>query len=226
MDLPAFLTGLASRYYAWGSVAPAPLTLREHAATLSVVRGMTTPAAMELLSFAVAHLEPGECYLETGTWHGATLIGAIAANHEAHGYAIDDESMTGFDNDGDSPRAHWHANVSAFGLANRATYIPGSVPEAYSALSIPPVGVFLFDGGKQTGEEAYQGIKGVLPLLAERAIIILDDANTAQIRTAAWHLCREYPERCAIVLDIPTPANAYPGFWNGIMALGWIGGGL
>ena len=224
MNLAAFLEGLPRRYYAWGSVAPQPLRIREHSALLSIVRGMTAPGNLELLAWAVACLEEGECYLETGTWHGATLIGAIGPNHGAQGWAIDDMSMTGHDAGDVSPMQQWHHNTRAFGLQDRALYINGTVPAAYAGLvGIPPVGVFLFDGDKSTEEAAWEGIEGALPLLARRALIVLDDSNTPQIRQAAWRLTRAYPSNCAVVLDIPTPANCYPTFWDGVMCIAWEG---
>jgi hypothetical protein len=226
VNLSAFLTELPERYYAWGSLAPQPLMLARYALILQHVRAMTAPAMMELLSCAVSHLDPGECYMEVGTWHGGTLIGALFGNTHATGYAIDDESMTGHDADGVSVAAQWRENVARFGLDTRAHYISGHAPACYATLAVPPVGVFLYDGAKSNAEEAYEGIAGMLPHLAESALIVLDDANTPQIRVAAWELCRRHPERCAVVLDIPTPSNAYPTFWDGVVALAWKGGAL
>ncbi len=83
------------------------------------------------------------------------------------------------------------------------------------------VGVYLFDGDKSTEEAAYAGLAGVIPFLADNALIFIDDANEITIRLAAHHLERAYPDQLVKILDIPTPGNCWPCFWNGIMALAW-----
>ena len=104
-----------------------------------------------------------------------------------------------------------------------ATYIDGSVPEVWSrpylAMGNRPVGVYFFDGDKSTPEAAYDGLAGVLPFLADEALILIDDANEMNIALAAAKLERENPKQLMRLLWLPTPGNCWTCFWDGVMAL-------
>lgn len=220
MDIQRFIQGLPGEYYAWGSIAAHPRDPLCYVQVLDSTLHMTTPATMHLLNYAVQHLEDRECYLEVGTWRGATLIGALLGN-QAQGYAIDDGSMTEFDTDGRASADVWAENVARFGLADRATYIDGAVPAAWERVHVPPIGVYLFDGDKRTTEPAYDGLMSVVPHLARHALIICDDANTPQVREAAFWFCHAHRDRAVKILELPTPGNTWPSFWNGLLAIAW-----
>ena len=76
----------------WGNPNTYPRDPLPYVEILERVQGMTTPATMLMLNRAVSCLDVGECYLEVGTWRGATLIGARLGN-DARGYAIDNDTM-------------------------------------------------------------------------------------------------------------------------------------
>lgn len=217
MDIERFLTTLPDLFYSWGTLTSYPCYPAPFIDILGHVNGMTSPSNMQLLNHAVSLLDDGECYLEVGTWRGATFIGALLGN-DAPGYAIDNASMT---EHGSNSRDEWQANVEKFGLAERSHYIDASVPAVWADLKIPPIGVYLFDGDKSTFEAARDGLEGVVPFLARYAIIIVDDANTPQIREAVFWFCHTYHGHAAKILDLPTPANGWPCFWNGVNVLGW-----
>lgn len=223
MDLDRFVNDLPARYYAWGSANAYPRDPLRYVQVLDTVQGMTTPSTMDLINHAVRCMAPHEVYLETGTWRGATLIGALLGN-TARGYAIDDDSMDEYDGDGRKSADVWRENVTRHGMQDRATYIAGRVPDVWRRPHLTdgaPVGVYLFDGDKSTVEAAYAGLEGVIPLLARRAVILLDDANTQQIRRAAYLMTHHHPTYCCKVFDFPTPANCWSSFWNGMIVLLW-----
>lgn len=209
---------LPSAFYAWMSLCAYPRDCKRYVEVLDSVQGMTSPSTMHLLNLAVSHLGADECYLEVGTWRGATLIGALLGQ-AAPAYAIDNSSMTDFNGDERSSRAVWEENIARFGV--QARYIDGTVPDVFSALSLPPVGVYLFDGDKKTTEDAYAGLEGVVPFLAPHALIVVDDANAAQVREAVFWFNYAHRDRAMTVLDLPTPGNGWPVFWNGLILVGW-----
>src|SRR5689334_22420166 len=98
MNLEHFLNTLPDEYYAWSAMSAYPRDPLRYVEVLDHVQGMTTPSTMHLLNYACQHLAPGEVYLETGTWRGATFIGALLDN-AARGFAIDDHSMDIHDKD-------------------------------------------------------------------------------------------------------------------------------
>jgi protein O-GlcNAc transferase len=229
MNIRAWAHALPNEFWKWGTFSAVPYELRRYADVLDTVQGMTTPSTMHLLNVACQHLAPGECYLEVGTWRGATLIGALLGN-SAYGVAVDDDSMDEHDGDDRSSYEVWLENTWQFGMKDRAAYVNGSVPEVFihqdfKALMLEPtrvpVGVYLFDGDKSTPEAAYAGLIGVLPFLADEALIVVDDANEMNIRLAVAELERASQGHALKVLDIPTPGNCWPMWWNGVMALAW-----
>ena len=226
MDIRAWAATLDQGFYGWGSINAYPRNAARYCAVLDSVQGMTTPSTMHLLNLAVQQLATDECYLEVGTWRGATIIGALLGN-DAYGVAIDDDSMNEHDEDERASWEVWLENCAAFGVDTRARYINGSVPALYDRLhnefvsGMPPVGVYLFDGDKSTEDAAYEGLAGVIPFLSDEALIFVDDANEITIRLAVYRLERAYPDKLVKILDIPTPGNCWPCFWNGIMALAW-----
>jgi len=223
MDIRKFAHLLAPSFYSWGGNNAYPRDPRRYIDVLDHVQAMTTPSNMHVLNVAVQCLAPEECYLEVGTWRGGTLIGALLGN-EAQGIAIDNDTMD--EHDGDDPRLSsvvWRENMARFGIQDRTTYIDATVPAAWETLDAPPVGVYLFDGDKSTEDAAYAGLAGIVPHLAPEALIVVDDANEMTIRRAVWRFEREHISHAAKILDIPTPGNCWPCFWNGILAIAWRG---
>ncbi len=221
MDLLRFAESLEKEFYTWGSFNAYPRVPLPYIEVLDHVQGMTSPSTMHLLNLAVRCLSPNECYLEVGTWRGATLIGALLGN-DALGIAIDDDSMDEHDGDDRKSRDVWYDNVFKFDIGVRAEYVNGSVPNVWKTLGLRSnVGVYLFDGDKSTDEAAYAGLEGALPFLSDQALIFVDDANDVHIRRATWQLCQEYHGHAVKILDIPTPGNCWPCFWNGIIAIVW-----
>ncbi len=221
MDIRAWAERIPLEFYQWGSVNAYPRNAERYCAVLDSVQGMTTPSTMHLLNLAVQHLSPNECYLEVGTWRGATLIGALLGN-DALGVAIDDDTMNEHDGDERESRDVWYDNVFKFDIGIRAEYVNGSVPSVWDEIGLRSnIGVYFFDGDKSTEDAAYEGLADVIPFLADEALIFIDDANEITVRLAAHKLERTYPSQVVKILDIPTPGNCWPCFWNGIMVLMW-----
>lgn len=218
MNLERFLQALPDSFYAWGTLCAYPRDPRRYIEVSDTVQGMSTPSTMHVLNLAVGCLGEGEAYLEVGTWRGLTLIGAMLGNAGKAAYTIDNSVMTEHNKDDEPSQVVWARNVAKYSVA--ATYIEGEVPAVFASLSLPPVGVYFFDGDKATTEAAYEGLAGAAPLLSEMACIIVDDANTPQIREAIYWFCQHHPKAVKL-LDLPTPANCWPSFWNGLIVLGW-----
>ncbi len=220
MDIRKWAASIPDEFYMWGGVNATPWNLAQYKDVMIDVQGMSTPSNMHLLNLAVRCLAPGECYLEVGTWRGRTLIGALLGN-DAYGVAIDDDSMDAHDEDERSSKDVWYENVKRFDMEGRARYVDGSIPVVWKWLDVPPVGVYLFDGDKATEEAAFAGLIGVLPFLANEALIFVDDANVLEIRQAVHKFELSHPTQLLKFMDIPTPGNCWPAFWNGVMALAW-----
>jgi len=221
MDIRAWVATLKTEFWTWGTLNAFPRYPTPYMDVLDSVQGMTTPSTMHLLNTAVQCMGPNECYMEVGTWRGATLIGALLDN-DAEGIAIDNDTMNEHDGDARSSQDVWRENVERFGMTARTEYVDCSVPAVWQELGLRrPVGVYLFDGDKSTNDAAYAGIAGALPYLADEALIFVDDANEITIRTAVQRVCKQHRDNLFVLIDLPTPGNCWPCFWNGIMALAW-----
>lgn len=225
MNIPAFCEAISRDYYAWATLCPYPKEPKRYIEILADIQAMTTPSTMHLLNLAVRHLEEGECYLEVGTWRGGTFAGAMVGN-TAPGYAIDSNAanMDKHNKDGRGAREAWEENITRLGLAPRSTYIEAATPEVWDRPNLTgghPIGVFFFDGAKETSDEAYGGIHGALPLLADNALIVVDDLNEVQIRQVLWHLRLKNSARMFPLFELNAPANCWPGWWNGLGVYVW-----
>lgn len=221
MHTDRFTNTIASEFFRWGNPNTYPRDPLPYVQVLDRVQGMTTPSTMHMLNKAVSYLEDGESYLEVGTWRGATLIGALIGNEDKKGYAIDNDVMDEHDGDDRESREVWQENIESEGLSSQAHYIEGTVPEVFASLSLPPIGVYLFDGDKETREAAYKGLAGVVPFLAKKALLFVDDGNETTIRQAIHQFQIRYFPHVQLILDIPTPSNCWASFWNGLMILQW-----
>jgi len=172
---------------------------------------------LQLLNSAVAGLGPGECYLEVGTFQ-ATLIGALLGTTGRRPRRWDDFSE--FDPGGRNrescgrtwPRTDWRTGC-------------GSTTRHFEAFfrdrpaSAAPVGVYLYDGAHDYRSQLL-GLLLARPHLAQRALMVVDDANWPYVRQSVWDFlaARRRPE---LLLDLPTSSNGHGSFWNGLLVLAW-----
>lgn len=220
MNIRQWAARIKQEFWNWGTFNSYPREPARYCEVLDSVQGMTTPSNMHMLNLAVQELGDGECYLEVGTWRGATLIGALLGN-DAYGLAIDNDVMDDHDGDERSSQSVWRENVERFGMTDRTLYIDDSVPSVWEWFGDfgHTIGVYFFDGDKATEEAAYEGLAGVLPFLANEALIIVDDGNQLEIRRAVTRFVRENIFEVDTILDLPTAGNCWPCWWNGVILL-------
>jgi len=87
------------------------------------VEGLTRENNLALLALAASLLEPGESYVEVGTWLGTSLIAALLGNTQADVVAIDSFAFR------DGSRAQLEENLERFGLGGRAEILEGDLFE-------------------------------------------------------------------------------------------------
>jgi protein O-GlcNAc transferase len=184
---------------------------------------MTTPSVLQLLNHAVACLENGEVYLEVGSYQGSTLIGALLGNTAAQAYAIDNFSE--FDPAGSGTEI-LRQNVGSFNLEKQVVLRDGDFEEIFADQSFiqvakGKVGVYLYDAAHDYRSQL-MGLLLIRPLLARRALLVVDDANWDAVAQATDDFIRVEP-RCRLELRL-TPAAGHARFWNGLDVLSWDSG--
>jgi len=142
------------------------------------VQGMASPKKLRLLQLAGAALprDGSELYFEVGTFQGKSLIAAMRGHAHARAVACDNFSL--FD-DPHEPRNQkaLEANLRDYGLEHRVTFFNRDfrdVIQDWPSLGLPPVGCYFYDGAHDEDSQ-YRGIRDAEPLLADEALVLVDD---------------------------------------------------
>jgi hypothetical protein len=220
VDVQRFVREVPGLFRDWGKPSARAVSDR-FAQVLQRVRGMTTPGVLQLLNHAVGCLEAGEAYVEVGCFQGATLIGALLGHSQCPAYAADNFSE--FDPRGENERA-LRGNLEAFGLSRQVHFRRQHFEPFLRELGQAGVraGVYLYDGAHDYRSQLL-GLLLAVPLLAPRALLVVDDSNFPAVKQATWDFLAIRPE-CRLLLELPTPGNGDPTFWNGLYVLGWEAG--
>lgn len=217
MDISGFVERLPGLYQQWGepSVQPSSDSFRE---VLGRVKGMTSSNVLQLLNCAVGCLEDGEVYGEIGCFQGASLIGALLGN--ANRLACAADNFAEFDPKRENEAALMR-NLEAFHLRAQVRFEPIGFEEFLLNLrgSATKLGVYFYDGAHDYRSQLL-GLLLAVPLLAKRALIVIDDSNWPAVRQATWDFLAAHSE-CRVLFELPTPANRHPSFWNGLLVLAW-----
>jgi len=193
--------------------------------------GMATENVGFLLNFAVSLLDPGECYLEIGTWKGRTLSYAMEGNEDKEFYACDNFSQFAR-----SPRWYW-----PFGEAepkrsllrllrkatkkHRVTFFEGEFRDNLVRF-VKTIGVYFYDGA-HTLKDQLDGLELAFPHMAPVSVIIVDDtnpyeksANESEAREANRLWLLEHRDwQLLFDLRAPLPPR-HAGWGNGVQVLG------
>jgi hypothetical protein len=83
----------------------------------------------------------------------------------------------------------------------------------------PRIGLYFYDGPHDYRSQLI-GLLRAEPILADRALIIVDDQNFPAVKQATWDFLAVRKE-ASLLFELPTPANCHPSFWNGLYVLAW-----
>ena len=190
------------------------------AAVLAEVDGLTRPNNLALLNLAASLLEPGETYVEIGTFRGTSLIAALLDNEGQDIVAIDDFSLY------KGSREALDANLRRAGVEGRATIIQGNVFETVpaGALGARRVGAWYYDAAHDYDSQV-QGLRIAEPHLVPGALLIVDDTDWDPVARAIDDYLAEQP-RARRILRIDGEDFGAPHWWCGMQVLAWDGSGL
>ena len=176
--------------------------------------GLTCENNLALLNLAASMLEPGESYVEVGSFRGTSLIAAMVGNDDTDFVAIDDFSMEG------ASRAELEENVRNFAL-ELPTIVEGDAFDAVpsGALAGKRVGVYYYDDG-HSYEKQLDGLRMIEPWLADRALLIVDDTDWDAVERATRDYVDGQP-KARLLVWIPGKDNGYPAWWEGVKVLAW-----
>jgi protein O-GlcNAc transferase len=214
MQFEAFLERCRAQWPEFGD--PRRLARSTHPADRSLshilreIPGMATENKLRLLNCAVASLDAGEVYVEVGCYKGASLVGAAAFNPDARIFACDNFSQ--FDGAADALRR----TLAAHTAPGQVIFHDMDFRDFLAAAPWRParIGAYFYDGGHSFRDQ-YDGVARVIPHLADDAVVIIDDTNKRAARSANHLVARALPG-FDLVLDLRTPRNHSPTWWNGV----------
>jgi hypothetical protein len=183
---------------------------RDLEAVLRNIRGMATENKLKLLNCAVASLDEGEVYVEVGCYQGASLVGAAAGNPGARIFACDNFSQ--FDGAADALRR----TLERYTPPGQVRFFDAEFRDFLRDAPWRPakIGAYFYDGGHSFLDQ-YDGLRLVAADLADDALVIIDDTNKRAARSADALFARQGPG-ADLILNLRTPRNHHPTWWNGI----------
>jgi len=182
------------------------------------VEGMTSIKKQILLKLAFAAIEDGECYLEIGTYQGKSLISAVKDNSFHPVFACDNFSE--FANTNSLERLR--ENLKKHGLLDSVRVLDSDFRNIMTRKHIPHSIVCYFYDGAHDLDSQYQAIKLAEPLLADQALIIIDDWRMAPdsqsfAKEGTLRAISESERNWKQLFELPARFNGdHSMWWNGV----------
>ncbi len=156
------------------------------------VAGYTASNELAVLAAAAASLPDDEAYLEVGTFKGRSLCAAVQHGDGKRFYAM--ENFLEFGMAGQQARAELTDNLQRHAARADVHLLEG---DCFSLMAEPgtldrPVGVYFYDG-EHTLLAHYLALAVVEPLLADEALVLVDDASWPLVQRAHRVFLRRHP---------------------------------
>lgn len=191
------------------------------------VAGMASLRKLQLLNLAVSFLpaDGDECYLEVGTYQGKSLIAALVGNINRMAVACDNFSE--FTASATESVSILQKNLASYGLSESVRFYNEdflTLFEKWQTYKLPPVGVYFYDGAHDELSQ-YEAIRAVEPILANEALVIIDDWRYAEdsgsyAEAATRRAIAESPNTWRIQWVLPARYNGdLAMWWNGVVVL-------
>ncbi len=184
------------------------------------VVGYTTPAELAVLRAAINNLPEGEAYLEVGTFKGRSVCGALVDGTDRTVVAV--ENFQEFGMAGEEARAELMTNLAehtggapGFRLLEGDCFVELQNPSAVGE----PVGVYFYDGA-HTWLAHYLAMGVAEHLLADEAIVLIDDASWPVVRRATMAYTRRH-RGWRVVRAFDAESDHDERWANGLLVIGY-----
>ena len=207
MDTTDFLARLPALWDSDPQTADHPRD-RRFGPVLEATRGMATENKLALLNLAAQHLGPDEIYLEVGAWAGCSIIGASLGHPDRTFVTTDNFSEFG------GPIDECRANLASFG-AEQVELVDGDFMSVLAKKALPgPVGVYFYDGA-HAFEDQIHALEIIEPLLADEALVIVDDTSHPRVAAANRLYVGRRPQ-FELAVRYTSAFNGEPKWWDGV----------
>ena len=187
------------------------------------IDGMISVKKQRLLKLAYAQLAPQEAYLEIGAWQGKSLIAAMHGNALRPTFACDNFSEHVASRGKPlALSALLTRNLRRYHLDQSVTFYDMPFQHMCTPEKLPvPIGCYFYDAAHDE-QSQYQGIKLVEPLLANQALVLIDDWRYApdspsHAKAGTERAIRESLHAWELLYDLPARSNGDRAmWWNGV----------
>ncbi len=186
-------------------------------AVVEDVEGLSSPRMCRFLNDLVGSLPEGEAYLEIGSWKGLTLLSAARHNEGKKCIACDKFRLWGrYTGWGASAELALRKNVAHYAdeCADIVFHKMDSEELFTRGLVEDRIGVYFFDGD-HSFEGTYDGVMKGARLLADEAVVLVDDFNDRVIRGATYAALEDADVEVTWSRRLEGDQTDR-GFWNGL----------
>jgi hypothetical protein len=194
-------------------LGPPDAELKARLAPLLTIPRMSTLAIGALINQAVAHLPPGQAYVNVGVWHGFSFLAGLYNNPDKHCIGLDNFSQ---DFALTSARESFLARFEACRSACHQFLEIDYRQFFQTPQQVPPIGFYFYDGHHSYASQL-EALTLVEPFLAPGALILIDDINWLEVRTASTDFLLSHPQTYEILCCVETCQHGHPTFWNGLL---------
>jgi hypothetical protein len=170
---------------------------------------MSTLANAKLINLICKSLTEDQLYVNIGTYQGFSLIAGLI-NTKCKVEGIDNFSQFG------GPKDKFFFNFNMFKRNNSIFFDQNYV--TYLENKKDPINFYFYDGPHKYSDQ-YNAIKLAAHLFKKGTIIMIDDTNVNEVKTATFKALEDLKLNYDIWVNVNTVQNKHPTFWNGILIL-------
>jgi hypothetical protein len=172
---------------------------------------LSTFAIATVINRAVATLAPGDSYVNVGTWHGFSFLAGMAGNPDRTCIGIDDFSIT------EGPREPFYERFERLRGPSHHFH-EMDYRDYFSRVHEGTIGLYFYDGNHSYPNQRH-GLEVAEPYFGDGCIVLVDDTNWRGPYSATYDFIAASEREYTVLLDVSTPSNLHPTYWNGLLVL-------
>ena len=181
---------------------------------LSSLHCMSKPRVYAVLNACVSAMDPGELYVEVGTYQGGSLISALRDN---------DARAIGVDSFGEFTQTNSFEitarNLIVFGVLDRVTLHNMGFKDYFAQHPADQkIQVYYYDGAHDY-ETQLAGMEAGWPFLHKGSIILVDDYTYPEVSRAVNQFVANHINQVKFQFVMLPNDNTDETWWNGVLVL-------
>lgn len=177
---------------------------------------MSTPRVYAVLNAVVSSMDPGELYVEVGTYQGGSLVSALLDN-DVRAIGVDSFGEFAQTNSLEITTRH----LQEFGVLDRVTLRDQNFREFFAACdSSLQISVYYYDGAHDYKTQL-EGMEAAWPYLRDGSIVLVDDYTYNEVSLAVNQFVANHRDQVKFQLVfLPNQVDGTdPMYWNGIVVM-------